>query len=180
MQALRLMQHVRHARLSAAHLLQGGHLERGTRQAAGTGSSLERPGNLRQPSALPGVRPPSAATACRAMIALHGTLPSAALPRLAHGLAAIPSWDFLAPSGSPLRSPGRACCTLLTRTADSAEDCWHDRQWSLWSCYSHASRPKMAAAVSNACSNISERSLNPVLCQHMARMVHRPSATAQP
>ena len=88
--------------------------------------------------------------------------------------------DFLAPSGSPLRSPGRACCTLLTLTADSTEDCWHDRQWSLWSCYSHASRPKMAAAVSNACSNISKRSPNPVLCQHMACIVHRPSPTAQP
>ncbi len=73
-----------------------------------------------------------------------------------------------------LRSTDAAGQILLLGIANvtSSEACWLS--------YSHASRPEMAAAVSNACSDLFMRLLIPALCQHTARMVHRPSATAQP
>ena len=119
--ALRLMHHVWYAHSNAAHLLQGGRLEKGTRRAAGTGSSLEHPGIPRQPSALPAGRPPSAATAYQAMIALHGTLPSAAPPMLVNWLAEIPSWTFYRPLAALCVArrthhllQGRPCYAVLT------------------------------------------------------------------
>ena len=103
--ALRLMHHVWYAHSNAAHLLQGGRLEKGTRRAAGTGSSLEHPGISRQPFALPAGHPPSAATAYQAMIALHGTLPLSCTVNAGELACRNSQLDFLPASGSPLRSP---------------------------------------------------------------------------